>query len=57
MPIELRDDGTLDTVYECTECGQEIRYTFDGTSGQTYDEFLEWSAQDAADEHECEESQ
>lgn len=23
----LADDGTLDTVFECAECGKEIRYS------------------------------
>lgn len=28
--IELTDDGTLDTVLRCSECGEEIRYNYDG---------------------------
>lgn len=29
--IRLGDDGTLDTVVVCRECGKEARYNFDGT--------------------------
>jgi len=25
--LTLIDDGTLDTVFECTRCGDRIRYT------------------------------
>lgn len=28
--IRLGDDGTLDTVLVCRECGQETRYNYDG---------------------------
>lgn len=28
--IELTDDGTLDTVLRCSDCGEEIRYSYDG---------------------------
>lgn len=27
--IELTDDGTLDTVLRCSECGEEFRYNYD----------------------------
>jgi hypothetical protein len=27
--FELTDDGTMDTVVRCAECGEERRYTFD----------------------------
>ncbi len=30
MSIRLSDDGTLDTVLVCTDCGQEFRGTYDG---------------------------
>ena len=26
MAIHLTDDGTLDTVLRCSECGEEMRY-------------------------------
>lgn len=28
MAIELSDDGTLDTVLRCDECGEEFRFTY-----------------------------
>lgn len=57
MAIHLGDDGTLDTVVFCTECGQEFR----GNSGcinsevdpETVEEFVEWLIADVTDEHEC----
>lgn len=30
MAIELTDDGTMDTVLRCSECGEEFRFTHDG---------------------------
>ena len=30
MAIELTDDGTLDTILRCSECGEEMRYNYDG---------------------------
>ena len=29
MSINLGDDGTMDTVVFCSECGQEYRFNFD----------------------------
>lgn len=29
MAIVLSDDGTMDTVLRCTECGEEFRFNFD----------------------------
>ena len=57
--IELIDDGTLDTVLRCSECGEELRYNYDGgdispdESAPSYDSFIEWAIQDATDTHEC----
>lgn len=62
--IELADDGTLDTVLRCTECGEEMRYNYDGETGpedpgeivseeEHYDAFVQWAIEDATDEHEC----
>ena len=28
MAIELSDDGTMDTVLRCNECGEEMRYNW-----------------------------
>jgi hypothetical protein len=50
--IHLSDDGTLDTVFRCDQCGEEIRYTFDGEG--SYDDFVAWAIQDAEEEHACE---
>lgn len=32
MHIELTDDGTMDTVLYCSECGEERRYTYAGST-------------------------
>lgn len=29
MAIELTDDGTMDTVLRCSECGEEFRFNYD----------------------------
>lgn len=66
MAIELTDDGTLDTVLRCSECGEEMRYNYadgpdddsgtdDGTGSiAAYDAFVQWAIEDAESEHECE---
>lgn len=62
MAIELTDDGTLDTVLRCSECGEEFRYNFDehgedctveDGSCDCYDAFVEWAIEDAESEHDC----
>jgi hypothetical protein len=30
MAFNLSDDGTMDTVVTCSECGATLRYNFDG---------------------------
>ncbi len=57
---ELTDDGTLDTVLRCTDCGAESRYTYQpaegakGTAGlEAYNEFIRWAAADADERHGC----
>lgn len=52
---ELTDDGTLDTVISCPECGEEARYTLDGADG-SYDDFVKWAIDDFDSEHECDET-
>ena len=56
MRIELTDDGSLDTVLRCSECGEEMRYnapdSLEDDFGD-YDGFLDWAIQDAEDEHDC----
>jgi len=59
--IELTDDGTLDTVLRCTECGEEFRFMYDGATDTAdedaavaaYDAFVDECVADATDEHEC----
>ena len=65
MAIELIDDGTLDTVLRCSECGEEMRYNFDPMddtsdapdpdSGEVdaYYAFVDWAMEDAESEHRC----
>lgn len=57
--MQLSDDGTLDTVIRCSECGAELRYNFDPSdcdgnpSGGTYEDFVETAIDDATEEHNC----
>lgn len=57
MAIHLTDDGTLDTVLRCDECGEEFRYNYDlGLDDPDglptdYDAFIEWAIEDATAEH------
>lgn len=59
--IVLSDDGTMDTVVVCTECGSEMRYNFvpfepeeGGTpEDKQYENFVEWAIEDAESQHEC----
>jgi hypothetical protein len=63
MAFELTDDGTLDTVVRCTECGVELRYKYDSSdadtvdpddNGDAYDAFVAWAIEDAEQVHVCE---
>ena len=58
----LVDDGTLDTVVECSECLTQLRYTFNSCEGECghdhcdcdcYEQFANWAFEDAKDTHEC----
>lgn len=67
MSIELGDDGTMDTVLYCTECGEEFRFNYDGGGGfadddtgevkltdeQAYDAFITSCIEEVEAEHEC----
>ena len=57
--IVLVDDGTLDTVVECTECRQQMRYNqdepFDGSVGDR-NAFIDYCLVDAETEHVCSEA-
>lgn len=54
--IELTNDGTLDTVLRCSNCGEEMRYNYasvDLGCDTSYDEFLDWAIEDATADHDC----
>ena len=54
MPdIVLSDDGTLDTLFTCNDCDEEMRYNYDPESGESYEEFVKWALADARVAHEC----
>ena len=67
MAFYLGDDGTLDTVIVCRECGAELRYSYDPSMEewdyghepteiecqQAYDDFVDWAIEDAEDSHIC----
>ena len=62
----LIDDGTMDTVVVCPECGEEQRYSYaiggpDQVQGEepaeSYDEFVKWAMADFDGEHECPEEE
>ena len=56
--INLISDGTMDTVFQCGNCGEEIRYTFDPSDEtEEYDDFVFWALRDAQDTHECPEDE
>ena len=62
MSIDLTDDGTLDTVLRCSDCGEEMRYNYqsegfnelEATTHDPYEAFVEWAIADAELEHCCE---
>ena len=59
MSIYLSDDGTMDTVVVCSDCGQEFRGTYDGEGDPTtgYDDFVKWLIDEITGEHVCEEEE
>jgi hypothetical protein len=44
----LGNDGSLDTIIVCSDCGWEMRYHYD-----PYSDFVDWCLDDAEGEHEC----
>ena len=55
MPeLTLLDDGTLDTVFLCSECGEELRYSDveRDSDGSISDDTLRQYAEEHADECE-----
>lgn len=60
MAFKLSDDGTLDTVVVCEECGEEVRFNyadsgFDAQGAMIYTlmDFIKWCLKDAEEDHEC----
>ncbi len=63
--IILIDDGTLDTVFRCTVCNEEIRCNYDPydeldddspeVQEQSYLDWHEHMQSEIAEEHECKE--
>lgn len=53
--FSLVDDGTLDTVIVCDNCGKETRFTYDNNSRDEYGDFIEWCIEELKNDHECEE--
>ena len=65
MGMELIDDGTLDTVIRCMDCGEEFRFNYaigmedhdgsDGVAGSDadYEAFVASCFDDVLAEHEC----
>lgn len=52
--LMLTDEGTLDTVFECSRCHARVRFNYDGAdTSLTYDEFVEWCREDATEDHAC----
>lgn len=58
--LVLTDDGTLDTVFECMDCGGRERYNYtnaegftDGCPGENYEGYLAWATEDAEEQHVC----
>jgi len=66
--IQLSDDGTLDTVLRCSDCGQEFRFNYDGGMDagndqsqpqreqdalDAYDDFVDSCIEEVEAEHEC----
>jgi hypothetical protein len=70
MSIQLSDDGTMDTLFRCTDCGQEFRFSVDAWSHadesskecqdgdcDCRDTWIDEQIDEISDEHECEEDE
>ena len=62
MSSQLKDDGTLDTVICCTNCGEEMRYNIsdrstdlDGPAEEDYANFVMECIEDFDNGHTCRE--
>lgn len=49
--MQLADDGTMDTVTQCSHCGKQYRFTFGPDADESYEDFVEWALDDAASDH------
>jgi len=53
--VRLTDDGTMDTVLRCDECGEEFRFNYEwSASDSTYEEWVTSCIEEIEQEHECE---
>lgn len=54
--VSLIDDGTMDTVFECSDCGRELRYSFEGIERTEDGDLAEGELERVSEEHaeECE---
>lgn len=50
--FSLHDDGTMDTLLVCDECGQTYRFTYPGGS-YPYDVYVQDTIEELEEEHEC----
>src|SRR6185312_3252520 len=62
MTMQLTDDGTMDTVIRCSDCGEEFRFNYDPEMGReyetddaddNYDSFVAQCIEDATSDHDC----
>ena len=59
--IKLGDDGTMDTVIVCTECGEEFRFMYHSSFEEVrsevlaYNNFVNDCITEVDEDHECEE--
>ena len=53
LAFNLIDDGTLDTVLECVECGERLRFNYGDIEFDTDEARLEFVVEEARDVHEC----
>lgn len=59
--IFLNDDGTFDTVLQCGECGEQMRYNYAMVDeelehhgdGRHYERWVSQIIEDETQEHEC----
>jgi hypothetical protein len=66
MAIQLIDEGTLDTVFECSECRKTFRRNFVESGfgedltlsdSEAYEAFTEYELREIESEHSCSDSE